>query len=46
MMLLNDIWLYNYHKIEYQGIVKEAFKTIQFIEEKKWQFIGMEEIHD
>ena len=35
-MVVDDLWLYQYHKQDYDGIVKVVFKTISFIEEKQW----------
>ena len=43
---VDDIWLYNYHIKEYDGIVKVVFETISFVEEKQWQFAGLEETQD
>ena len=38
---IDDLWLYQYHKQEYDGIVVEVFYTISFIEEKQWEIIGL-----
>ena len=31
-MILNDLWLYQYHQQDYDGIVRDTFKIISFIE--------------
>ena len=31
-LFIDDLWLYQYHKKKYDGIVKVVFKTISFIE--------------
>ena len=43
---IDDLWLYNYHKRQYDGTVKTVFNTIRFIEEKQWEIIELEEIKD
>ena len=43
---VDDIWLYNYHIKEYDGVVKVVFQTISFVEEKQWKFIGLEETQE
>lgn len=35
-LLLEDIWLYNYHDYEYKGNTAAIFETFRIIEEKKW----------
>ena len=35
-LAVDDIWLYNYHQMQYDGTVKVIFETIQFMEEKQW----------
>ena len=40
---VDDIWLYNYHKREYDGTVQNVFETIRFVEEKQWDMVGLEE---
>ena len=45
-MAIDDLWLYQYHKKKYNGIVKDIFKTISFIEEKQWEVIGLGGIID
>ena len=40
---LDDLWLYNFHKVEYDGSVEVVFKTIKFIEDKQWEIVGLEE---
>jgi hypothetical protein len=34
--LLDDLWLYEYHKTHYKGVMKKIFRTIRFIEDKQW----------
>ena len=41
--MVDDLWLYQYHKREYDGIVKRVFETISFLEEKQWEIVGLEE---
>ena len=43
-LALDDLWLYHYHKKEYDGSVKVVFETISFIEEKQWEVIGLESV--
>ena len=31
-LAVDDLWLYQYHQQQYKGIVRDAFKTISFIE--------------
>ena len=40
-MVVDELWLYQYHKIKYKGTVKDVFKTISFVEEKQWEVIGL-----
>ena len=42
--MVDDLWLYQYHKIKYKGIVKDVFKTISFVEEKQWEIIGLSDM--
>ena len=34
--LVDDLWLYNFHKQDYDGIIYNVFQTIKFIEDKQW----------
>ena len=43
---VDDIWLYDYHKRRYDGILKDVFRTIRFVEEKQWEIVGLEEVKD
>lgn len=43
-LALDDLWLYQYHKKEYDGSVKVVFETISFIEEKQWEVVGLESV--
>ena len=40
-MVIDDLWLYQYHQQEYDGIIKVVFETIALIEEKQWNIIGL-----
>ena len=42
-MVVDDLWLYQYHKQEYDGNVKVVFKTISFIEQRQWEIIGLDD---
>ena len=41
-MMIDDLWLYQYHQQEYEGIVRDIFSTIAFIEEKQWEVVGLQ----
>ena len=43
---LDDLWLYNFHKQEYDGSVDAVFKTIKFIEDRQWEIAGLEKARD
>ena len=43
---LDDLWLYNFHKQEYDGSVDAVFKTIKFIEDRQWEIAGLEDARD
>ena len=45
-MMLDDLWLYQYHQKEYGGIVRDVFVTIAFVEEKQWEVVGLKEYLD
>ena len=38
---LDDLWLYNFHKINYDGSADAVFKTIKFVEDKQWEIVGL-----
>lgn len=40
LFLAEDIWLYNYNPRSYDGIVNDIFRTILFIEKKKFDIIN------
>lgn len=42
-MMVDDLWLYQYHQQEYEGIVKSIFATIALIEEKQWEVVGLQQ---
>ena len=42
-MMVDDLWLYQYHQQEYEGIIRDVFRTISFIEEKQWEIVGLGE---
>ena len=35
-LAVDDLWLYEYHKQEYDGSTKTVLSTIRFIEQKQW----------
>ena len=41
-LVVDDLWLYQYHKKKYDGTVEVVFKTISFIEEKQWEVVRLE----
>ena len=45
-MVVDDLWLYQYHQKEYDGIIRDVFKIIAFIESKQWEIIGLGEYLD
>ena len=45
-LAVDDLWLYQYHKQEYDGIVEVVFTTISFVEEKQWEIVGLEKVLD
>ena len=42
-LALDDLWLYNYHKNNYDGTALTIFETIKYIEEKQWQLVGLDQ---
>ena len=42
-LALDDLWLYNYHRVHYDGTALTMFETIQLIEERKWSLVGLEQ---
>ena len=40
-MVVDDLWLYQYHEREYDGIVADVFRTISFVEQRQWEVIGL-----
>ena len=45
-MMIDDLWLYQYHQQEYEGIIRDIFATIALIEEKQWEIVGLQEYLD
>ena len=43
LLAVDDLWLYNFHLQEYDGTVLMIFETIDFIEQKQWELVGLEE---
>ena len=43
-MVVDDLWLYQYHKQDYDGIMNDVFRTISFVEEKQWEIVGLDEV--
>ena len=41
-MMVDDLWLYQYHQQEYDGIIKVVFETISLVEEKQWEIVGLQ----
>ena len=41
---MTDIWLYQYHKPYYTGIMEHFLETVRIIESKRDEFIGMDRI--
>ena len=41
-MMVDDLWLYQYHEQEYDGIIKDVFETISLIEERQWEIVGLQ----
>jgi hypothetical protein len=37
--VIDDLWLYSYHKKNYEGVVKDTLEIIQYLEEKQWNAI-------
>ena len=44
--MIDDLWLYQYHQQEYDGIIRVIFSTIAFVEEKQWEIVGLGEYLD
>ena len=42
-MVIDDLWLYNFHQKQYKGIIQDIFITIKFIEDKQWEIVHLEE---
>ena len=45
-MVIDDLWLYQYHQKEYEGIIRDIFTTIAFVEEKQWEIVGLSQYLD
>ena len=45
-MMVDDLWLYQYHQQQYEGIIRDVFKTIAFVESKQWEVVGLKEYLD
>ena len=45
-MVIDDLWLYQYHQKEYEGIIRDVFATIAFMEEKQWEIVGLSQYLD
>ena len=41
-LALDDLCLYNFHRTHYDGTALTIFETLQLIEEKKWELVGLE----
>ena len=42
LLALDDLWFYNFHRVHYDGTALTIFETIQLIEEKRWELVGLE----
>ena len=40
---LDDLWLYQYHEQEYDGVMKDIFELISLTQERQWEIIGLGE---
>ena len=38
---ISDLRFYSYHQKEYNGLEKQVFTAIRFIEEKQWELVGL-----
>ena len=45
-MVVDDLWLYEYHQKEYDGTLKTVFNTISLFEEKQWEIMGLKPVLD
>ena len=45
-LAVDDLWLYNYHSNQYDGTALTVFETIQLIEEKQWEIIGLDKVKE
>lgn len=43
---ISDLRFYDYHNKDYNGLEKQVFMTIRFVEEKQWELIGMASTKD
>ena len=41
-MVVDDLWLYQYHQREYDGVIRTVFETISLVEEKQWEIVGLQ----
>lgn len=41
MFLVDDLWLYNYDRVNYTGIMQEVFQTVYEVEQVKWALINL-----
>ena len=40
-MMVDGLWLYQYHQQQYDGILSDIIKIIAFMEEKQWEIAGL-----
>ena len=45
-MVIDELWLYQYHQKEYEAISRDVFATIAFMEEKQWEIVGLSQYLD
>ena len=42
-LAVDDLWLYNYHRNQYDGTALVVFETIQFIQEQQYEVVGLDD---
>ena len=43
LLAVDDLWLYNYHRNQYDGTALVVFETIQFIQEQQYEVVGLDD---
>lgn len=44
LFLVDDLWLYQYHKPQYLGLPQIVFESVRIIESKKDEIFGIQKI--